>query len=278
MKEYSILIIDDDVEVIQVIIDLLETENPNYNFYKSTEAKLGIRIAISRQPDLIITDWYMPEMSGVDVIKHLKSNAITAKIPVVMLTGVMTQAKDLRIALEAGAIDYIRKPIDEVELMARVNSMLKFADSYNELIALKDRELASISLSLTQKSKLIQEVINKLNLIRNELEEDKEKVRGELRKLVQDISEETRDDSWASFKTYFDNVHPSFFQRLIELFPDLTPAEMRLAAFLRLNLSSKEIASILFITPDSVKTARNRLRKKMNLSPDENLNRFLIHI
>ncbi len=276
MREYSILIVDDEVEVIRIIVDMLENKNPNYNFYKTTEGSLGIRIAESRQPDLIVTDWDMPGMSGIEFIKKLKSNSKTSGIPVVMLTGIMTRPEDLNTAFEAGAIDYIRKPVDEIELTARIKSMLMLADSYKELINLKDRQLASVSLNVNRKNRLNLQVINKLNSIKNSLNEDDRRLKNELNKLIQTISDETREDSWMSFKTYFDNVHPTFFQRLIELFPNLSPAEIKLAAFLRLNLTSKEIASILFITPESVKTARNRLRKKLNLSTDENLNRFLI--
>ena len=276
MKKYSILIIDDEVEVIRTILDILEKENPNYTFYKTAEPKLALRIAESRQPDLIVTDWAMPEMSGIDLIKKLKTNSKTSEIPVIMLTGVMTHSKDLKTALEAGAIDYIRKPVDEVELTARINSMLMLAESNKALIDLKNRQLAFVSLSINRKSRLILHVINKLNSIKRRLADDERRLKNELFFLIQTISEETKDDSWMSFKTYFENVHPTFFQNFLESFPDLSPAEIKLSAFLRLNLTSKEIASILFITPDSVKTARNRLRKKLNLPPDENLNRFLI--
>ena len=276
MNEYSILVVDDEVCTICTIVDLLENENPNYIFYKATNGPLGIRIAESRQPDLIITDWAMPEMSGIDLIKKLKNNSKTSEIPVIMLTGVMTHSKDLKTALEAGAIDYIRKPIDEVELTARINSMLMLAESNKALIDLKNRQLASVSLSINRKNRLILHVINKLSSIKSRLADDERKLKNEVHFLIQTISDETKDDSWMSFKTYFENVHPTFFQNFLESFPDLSPAEIKLSAFLRLNLTSKEIASMLFITPDSVKTARNRLRKKLNLPPDENLNRFLI--
>jgi len=276
MKKYSILIIDDEVEVIRTILDILEKENPSYTFYKTAEPKLALRIAESRQPDLIVTDWDMPEMSGIELIKKLKNNTKTSEIPVIMLTGIMTRPENLKTALEAGAIDYIRKPIDEVELTARINSMLMLAESNKALIDLKNRQLAFVSLSINRKSRLILHVINKLNSIKRRLADDERRLKNELFFLIQTISEETKDDSWMSFKTYFENVHPTFFQNFLESFPDLSPAEIKLSAFLRLNLTSKEIASILFITPDSVKTARNRLRKKLNLPPDENLNRFLI--
>ncbi len=278
MRKYSILIIDDEVEVIRTILDILENENPNYTFYKTAEPKLALRIAESRKPDLIVTDWDMPEMSGIELIKKLKNNTKTSVIPVIMLTGVMTRPEHLKTALEAGAIDYIRKPIDEIELTARIKSMLVLADSHKELVSLKDRQLASVSLSISKKNRLNLQVIDKLNSIKDRLSKEDKIMRSEITQLIQTISEETRGDSWMSFKTYFNNVHPTFFNHLLDLCPDLSPAEIKLAAFLRLNLTSKEIASIILIAPESVKTARNRLRKKLNLAQEENINRFLISL
>ena len=73
------------------------------------------------------------------------------------------------------------------------------------------------------------------------------------------------------FKTYFDSVHPSFFENLAKTNPNLTANELRLCAFLRMGLSTKEIAALTFREIRSVESARNRLRKKLELNLDENL-------
>lgn len=278
MKKYTILIVDDEIEIVRTVIDLLENQNPDYYFYSTTRGAIGLRIAEAHLPDLIVTDWDMPEMTGIEFIKKLKNNSNTADIPVIMLTGIMTETEHLKIALEAGAIDYIRKPIDEIELSARINSMLLHVDSNRELVGLKERQLVSISLNVKRKNKQNLLVIDKLGSVRNRLNNHEQWLRDELSELIHIISQETKADSWMSFRSYFENVHPSFFRNLVDLCPDLTPAEIKLAAFLRLNLTSKEIASILFITPDSVKTGRNRLRRKLNLKIDQNLNTFIISL
>ena len=74
-----------------------------------------------------------------------------------------------------------------------------------------------------------------------------------------------------------DLVH-GFFQKLTEKYPDLTGQEMRLCAYLRINLTSKEIAQILFIQPTAVNKRRNRLRKKLELTGDDDLLHFLINL
>ena len=83
--------------------------------------KMAVRVAEEELPDIIIMDWDMPEMNGIMAIKQLQADERTKHIPVIMCTGVMTSAENLQLALETGAIDYIRKPVDTLELKARIN-------------------------------------------------------------------------------------------------------------------------------------------------------------
>jgi DNA-binding response OmpR family regulator len=276
MKDFSILIIDDEIEIVRTVIDILEDDNPNYNFYQTTKGERGVLIAEKVQPDLIITDWRMPGMSGIELIKTLKSNPSTHDIPVVMLTGVMTNSEHLKTALEAGAIDFIRKPIDKIELMARTRSMLKLAQYYKESLNLKNRELVSITMNIVQNNEFNLKILDKINKLRATYGNRNGEMKEELRTLALDISLKIKGDPWSHFETYFKNVHPRFFNKLAKQFPEITSSEMKLAAYLCLNLSTKEIASITFISTDSIKSARTRLRKRLNLSPEENLNTFLM--
>ncbi len=75
----------------------------------------------------------MPVMDGIELIKHLKSVETTNDIPIIMCTGVMTKTENLKTALDAGAVDYIRKPVEKLELTARVHSMLKLSDSMKKI-------------------------------------------------------------------------------------------------------------------------------------------------
>jgi DNA-binding response OmpR family regulator len=278
MKEYKILIIDDEPEIINFIIDVMELEETKYTFYRALNGVDGIRIAEKFLPDLIVTDWEMPQMSGIELIRNLKSGPITSDIPVVMITGAMTSSGHLKTALEAGAIDFIRKPIDAIELTARLGSMLLLSDYYKETVNLKNRELVSIAVNIMQNNEFNLKVLNGINEINTEFGLLNKNLEKKLQSLSHDISLKIKGESWLHFEAYFKNVHPRFFEKLALQFPNLTPAEIKLAAFLRLNLTTKEIASITFITPGSIKTARNRLRKKLGLPFDENLNVFLMSL
>lgn len=136
MSKNKILIVDDEIDNIRAIRNCIDDSEENYILYQALNGELAIKIVLAEMPDLIITDWEMPGMDGIELIKKLKQNEIIADIPVIMCTGVMTTSENLCTALMAGAVDYIRKPIDKIELIARVKSMLELSNSRK---ALKER-------------------------------------------------------------------------------------------------------------------------------------------
>jgi len=144
--QQKILIIDDQIETINFIVDCFNDSDKDYEFYHVLSGIDAINVAQKFKPHLIITDWEMPGLSGIETIKRLKQIDSTKNIPVIMLTGIMTSSENLQTALEAGAIDYIRKPIDKLELIARTGSMLLLANSFKEIVDFKNRELASTAL------------------------------------------------------------------------------------------------------------------------------------
>ncbi len=139
-------------------------------------------------------------------------------------------------------------------------------------IEFKNKELTSYTINFIQKNELIES-------IRLELERLKKVIPNteELNATFSLIRRSASVDSdWEDFKRTFENVHHNFFAKLLNEYPDLTPAELRLCALVLLNLSIKEMASLLGISADSVKTARYRLRKKFNLPQEQNLTDFVI--
>ena len=77
------------------------------------------------------------------------------------------------------------------------------------------------------------------------------------------------------FKLHSEGVHPEFFNRLGEKFPNLTPYEMKLCAYLKINLSTKEISQIMNVTIAAINKSRQRLRKKIGADPEENLTKLM---
>lgn len=134
----------------------------------------------------------------------------------------------------------------------------------------KNRELAISTMSLIKKNEF-------LNSIKSELKEtDSAKSLKPVIKIIDKNLNNT--DDWKFFQEAFNNADKDFLKKIKSLHPELTPNDLRLCAYLRLNLSSKEIAPLLNISPRSVEVKRYRLRKKMNLEHDESLTNYILEI
>ena len=138
MNNYKILVVDDQKDNLVIIVDMIEERNDIAEVFQANNGEMAIMIAEKHQPDLIIMDWEMPEMSGIETTKKLKENDKTKDIPVIICTGRMTSSNHLETAFEAGAVDFIRKPIDKIELQSRMQSMLLLSESYKNIKALNN--------------------------------------------------------------------------------------------------------------------------------------------
>ena len=127
-----ILIADDHPDNLKVILNTLQRSRADTKFLQATTGKMAVRIAAMRLPDLIIMDWEMPDLSGYEALIQIKNNPDTRDIPVIMATG-RASSEDLKKALAAGASDYIRKPVEKMELSARVNTCLSINSLLKEV-------------------------------------------------------------------------------------------------------------------------------------------------
>jgi tetratricopeptide (TPR) repeat protein/DNA-binding CsgD family transcriptional regulator len=138
----------------------------------------------------------------------------------------------------------------------------------------KEQELTSYTLNFVSKNEGITNLKQLIDALGKNLGKEH---RAELRSIARKLDGLLRiDEDWADFRRHFESVHPDLISRMAEDFPGLTNNEFRLIALIRLNLSTKEVSSVLGISPDSVKTARYRLRKKLNLETQDNLFDFLL--
>lgn len=121
----TILLIEDNTEVRENTAEILELAH--YHVLQAENGKIGVEIAQTKKPDLIICDIMMPVLDGYGVIHMLSHNAETSVIPFIFLTA-KTERGDFRKGMEMGADDYITKPFDDVELLRAVESRLKKAE------------------------------------------------------------------------------------------------------------------------------------------------------
>ena len=163
------------------------------------------------------------------------------------------------------------------QLEAQLEELETQKNTLTEELELRSRELTTQTLNLLQKNALMEEVRAMVSDILKSATTAPQPQKLTYNRLIKLIDYSfTLDKEWEDFRVYFEQVHQSFFVRLKEICPDLTPGELRLCALVKLNLNLKESATILKISPDSVKTARYRLRKKLNIPEEQTLTDYLL--
>jgi hypothetical protein len=157
----------------------------------------------------------------------------------------------------------------EQEIIKLTNEKLQAEISH------KSSQLANSTVSIIKKNELLIEIKEELENLKNQPGyRIPIKYYDKINSLIdQNI---TSEHDWQMFEQQFDQAHENFFKRLKTNYPDLTPSDLRLCAYLRMNLSSKEIAPLINITLRGVEERRYRLRKRLNLPPDQNLTDFIL--
>ena len=144
-------------------------------------------------------------------------------------------------------------------------------------IEFKNSELASSAMNLVQKKEFILKIKETLQHLNKSEKESMDSQ--DLKKLLRSLSEEEKlNDEWEQFSIHFNNVHGDFLIKLSEKYPILKAHELKLSAYLRMNLTSKEIAQLMSISVRGVEISRYRLRKKLNIPTETNLFQFLFEI
>jgi PAS domain S-box-containing protein len=403
MNGQKILIADDEPLNLMLYAEMLKSKG--YEIVAANDGLEAVMIAFSEKPDLIVLDWNMPRMDGLEALKKIKSDASFKNTPIIIITGIMTSSENLKNALDSGAIDFLRKPFDKLEFHARVNSGLLLAQTINdlkekidiierknlfintlmnsiphpmvyynlngfiegcnqhfkelfdndyedfkginihnimydkegeshsmidrrmikasegtsyesvagslkrdffisktiynnsvdkpegimcvmtditdlkkannEILNSKTRELTSTALRMAHLAELNNKIIADLENLHQHTDNAGSEL---IRKIINSFGISSSKNMWHEFESRFEEVYEAFYNKMTKQFPDLTQGERKLCALLRLNMTSKDIAALTFQNPQSVDVARYRLRKKLNLEPDVNLNDFLMAI
>ncbi|MCX6280444.1 MAG: tetratricopeptide repeat protein [Bacteroidetes bacterium] len=169
--------------------------------------------------------------------------------------------------------------MNQSELLHQQEKQLLMDQEQNLKLELdyKNRQLTSYALHLVRNNEFVQKTTEELKHILLDLN-PRDKDRSErIKQMISDLHQYSSGNVWEEFRLYFEEVHQSFDKNLSAAFPSLSPNDKKICALLKLGLSTKEIASITFRELRSVESARNRLRKKLGLDPDVNIQLFLSH-
>ncbi|MBK7425538.1 MAG: hypothetical protein IPI60_00095 [Saprospiraceae bacterium] len=179
--------------------------------------------------------------------------------------------------MESLHMEQVEQKTQQVEKTEQEITLLKNEKLQAE-IQHKNNELASTTMHLVQKQELLSSIENELKKLLKH-KEYPSILRHDIQLVAQMLQEDARiDEDWEKFSSYFDEVHGFFLHKLREKYPHLTSNDHKLCAYLRMNLSTKEIASLMNISVRGVEGSRYRLRKKLGLDADANLQEFMLNV
>lgn len=175
----------------------------------------------------------------------------------------------LLLAAAGGGIFFLRRQRES--LAARLIE----EENQNMLLQLeiKEQELTTQSIHLHALGKFTEEIGNKLINLKVQLNGEKEEVLG---KIIREFEQGVSEEIWEDFRSRFERVNDDFNHKLLQLCPDLTPVELKIASYLRLNLSSKEISRLTNRSAGTISNTRSALRKKLRLEEEDNLVAYLM--
>lgn len=218
---------------------------------------------------------YEKEQQGLEAAQNRKE-LIYIIIATILVFGVIstitmfflqkTKAKNQQLAKEKAEAEKETAELANKELSLRKKNL-----EYE--LEFKNKELTTNVMYLLKKNELISEITTRLVDLKGEMKKDNQRV---IQKIIFDLQNAQDEDVWEEFETRFNQVYNDFYERLQEKFPNLTPSEKKICAFLRLNMTTKEISALTRQSYNSLNVARARLRKKLNLDNTEtNLVTFL---
>jgi tetratricopeptide (TPR) repeat protein/DNA-binding CsgD family transcriptional regulator len=145
----------------------------------------------------------------------------------------------------------------------------------NEKLSFQNKELTTNVMYLARLNELVLAVAEKLESLNLASSSTNDRI---IKSVISDLKQTSSIDTWKEFEVRFQSVHVDFYKNLSEKFPELSPNELKICAFLRLNMSTKEICALTHQSQDSIRMARSRLRQKLGISKDENLVAFLTQV
>lgn len=247
----------------QCLKHYLQYKEETTGYAKSTEiSRLEVRAAIEQ---------YEKELKQADenVRRHKK---ITIIIVSAISCLALMACYILWILRKKEKINKLLREAENRELNERLQREQLQNEQFQLKIDLKNRELTSNSMIMAEKNQLLKGLMNQIEDFADKgfLPHPQEKIlKGKIKNHLD------TEDEWSYFKLHFEEVHPNFFSKLQEMHPALSENDLRLCAYVRIGMSTKQTAQMLSVLPETINTSRYRIRKKLKLDQDESLENYL---
>ncbi len=276
MNNYKVLLVDDQVDHLRVLVSIIENHLPGFTIFQAQSGKDVLHILENNIPDIIISDWEMPNMSGLELASTLQQSSSTSSIPIIIVSGINVTASNLKQAFESGAVDFLRKPVNPIELLARINAAITIALEHQKLLNEREQKILENAMLSSELKSVLRKVQFQVDAIAAKC--DDKSVANEVNTITSLVSEKLKSLEWKKYSGAYSTIHPDFIKRLLQKNERLTPTEIEICQMLRLGLSNKEIADLLCVAPESMRVSRSRLRKKLGLETPDNLQTYLCSI
>ncbi|MDG5800013.1 triple tyrosine motif-containing protein [Marinilabiliaceae bacterium ANBcel2] len=244
-----------------------------YTFYVRAKNDLGVESSIVSFDFIIDPPWY----------RTLYAKIVYAIIIIFLLVGAwlilnwlmdrskLVEKKRQRKKFQAKE-EKLKVALEREKEMIRLRN-----DKLQNEMKFKEKELANSTMNIIQKNEFLLKIKDELQKSTNIYDQSKiiKKINSLITKIDKDID---NDSQWEVFELYLEQVHAEFLNRLKSRFPYLTSKELKLSAYLRMEMSSKEISSLMNISVRAVENNRYKLRKKLALDSKENLQEFIMNI
>ncbi|MBU0991998.1 MAG: response regulator [Proteobacteria bacterium] len=274
MTKHLILIVDDVPQNIAILKEALQDE---YDLAGAISGKTAIEYLQKEKPDLILLDIMMPEMDGYEVCKKIKKMENLKDIPVIYITA-LNEIGNKTKGFETGAVDYISKPFEIEEVKSRIRlhiELKKYRDRLKKLVEEKTRHLEETNIALRVFIRNMED--EKKDIEKRFLFNVHELVIPYLHKVFETgpLSDTQKKNYTIALENLNRITAPFLPPKIIEHVA-LSPREIKVANLIKQGKTSKEIANLFRLTPRTIESYRNNIRKKLGIDNQKvNLQSFL---
>jgi tetratricopeptide (TPR) repeat protein len=255
----------------EIVVNAAEILNKLYLAQKDSALAYRYYVLENQYRDSLFLDEKQKTLTKLELQYQFEKNEQNIKL--------VKQRRNIAIIIISGCLFFsliiILLILNQLRLRAKKHHLEQ--DKYKQALEFKNKEMVLNVMSLMKKNEMLAELSEKIVAIEKETTSPESK--DTIKKIANELQKSQADEIWKEFSVRFKEVHGEFYNRLLQKFPALTPNELKLCAFLRLNMSTKDISELTGQRVTSIETARYRLRQKLGIAnSDVNLITFLSSI
>lgn len=269
-NQSTILVVDDQPANLKVLLAFLKKHN--FQILVTDTGERAIKALLKdAKPDLILLDVMMPGINGFETCKQIKANPNIAAIPIVFMTA-YDSVEDKLAGFAVGGVDYITKPFEHVEVLARINTHIQLRKKELKLQIVVDERTADLQKSnrkLEQNNNALKVILEQQLQAREEVEETmaaglKKRVYPYLDLLAEGLSPDKK-EYLSVIRANLNTLAVPLTGKLTNPFWDLSAKEILVADLVKQGKNTQEISLLLNISPATTEKYRNKIRKKIGI-------------